>query len=92
MGPLVPEQKWDNFKIVQRSNETSESISKRREREDEIRYRRWGCQQRKKILGQKFKTSGKKQSPSCVLDKSSNLMVGRKSVLKRWKEYFDNLF
>lgn len=32
-----------------------------------------------------------RQAPHCVFEKSNNLEVRRGKVLRRWKEYFDEL-
>lgn len=51
-------------------------------------------QQRNKVFWSKVKNirnGGKKQAPGAVLDKSGELVIGRKNVLNRWREYFEEL-
>lgn len=51
-------------------------------------------QQRNKVFWSKVKkirNGGNKQYPGSVLSKSGDLVLGKKNVLKRWKEYFNEL-
>lgn len=51
-------------------------------------------QQRNKVFWTKVKrirNGGNSQAPGTILDESDDLIFGKKNVLKRWKEYFDEL-